>query len=158
MSMAIIQNLDDVFNSIGFVNRCHKRQLPRRKRLYQQLPISILDVRPCKVFDEIKTLSYVADSDDHWHMSLDLRKIPTKPEDIEVKLDGDKLNISGKSEITNENNGFKTFSVHEWSKEIKLANKVKKDTIKASIDKNNQLQIKADIEGDEEQQIPIKIN
>ena len=158
MSMTMMRNLDSVFNSLGYVKQCHKRQLPRRKRMCQELPLSMLDILPCKIIDEIKALSSVSETDGIWQKTLDLSSVPTKPDDLDIKLDGDNLIISGKSEITNERNGFKTFSVHNWSREMKIADKVKKDTIKAFMNKNNQLQITAEMEEEEKHQIPIKMN
>ena len=158
MSMTIISNLENVFNSIGCMEQYHKRQLPRRKRMYRQLPISVLDVLPCKILDDINALSCVSNSDNEWNIAIDLRKIPIEPKDLEIRLNGDNLIVSGKSEISNEKNGFKTLSVHNWSKEIKLDGDVKKDTIKAKMDKNNKIQITADIDENEKQQIPIKFD
>ena len=51
-----------------------------------------------------------------WTMNVNLRKYPTKPEDLNVKEENGNLILSGKSETQNEHNGFKVilqFLTHE---------------------------------------------
>ena len=95
-----------------------------------------------------------------WNRSLDLRNYPTKPEDLEIKVDGENLVVSGKSDVSKEQNGFKVFSTHVWSKEFKLNDKIDKDTIKATMDKRNFLKITAQHKekNDDQFEIPIQMN
>jgi len=54
-----------------------------------------------------------------WQHKINLTQIPTKPEDLSVKMEKESntLSVSGKSEGTKErNSGLKISSIHSWSK------------------------------------------
>ena len=104
-------------------------------------------------FNTIKTMSTM-----EWNRTMDLRNFPTKPEDLKIKIDGDSLVVSGKSEIKNEQNGLKINSTHDWSQEFKLDSKVNRETIKATIDKQNILRIIANYKEREEEKFEIPIH
>merc|ERR1712018_664467 len=55
-----------------------------------------------------------------WKRCINLKRFPTKPEDLHVKLDGNKVVLSGKSEVEKDQCGFKVFSTHFWTKEIQI--------------------------------------
>merc|ERR1719435_631855 len=82
-----------------------------------------------------------------WSKRLDLRRLPTKPADLNIKMEGpNRLIVSGKSEVTNDENGFSIFSTHVWSKEIEIPEKVQKASVKAKLGEGNQLTITGDFE------------
>merc|ERR1711868_180735 len=56
-----------------------------------------------------------------WTHKINLDRLQTKPEDLHVKMENElkTLSVSGKSEVnTDDKNGMKIFSVHNWQKEI----------------------------------------
>ena len=74
-----------------------------------------------------------------WKEKIDLSKIPTKPEELHVKMENETntISISGKSEITkNDENGFNVFSTHVWSKQIKVPEMLDQTTMTAKMVEN----------------------
>jgi len=90
-----------------------------------------------------------------WKRNINLKRYPTKPEELHVKLDGNKLVLSGKSEVEKDQCGFKVFSTHVWTKEIEIPENIKAETIKAKMSPENILKISADRK--EDHQIDIEI-
>jgi len=68
-----------------------------------------------------------------------------EPEDIELKLSSDKrkLQIDAKKEKKFEKNGFRSYSVKEFSQTIDLPQNIDVDQLKSVINENNQLIITA---------------
>jgi len=74
-----------------------------------------------------------------WQHKINLTQIPTKPEDLNLKMEKDSntLSVSGKSEVTKERpGGLKLFSTHIWSKEIPLPENVDQATLYAKMTEN----------------------
>merc|ERR1712018_533986 len=74
-----------------------------------------------------------------WTEKIDLTKIPTKSEELHIKMENETntISISGKSEVTkNSENGFQVFSTHVWSKQIKAPESIDPKTITAKMVKN----------------------
>merc|ERR1739848_614066 len=90
-----------------------------------------------------------------WKRCINLKRFPTKPEDLHVKLDRNKIVLSGKSELEKDQCGFKVFSTHIWSKEVELPENVKPETIKAKMTPDNFLKLTADRKEDKEIEIQI---
>merc|ERR1719312_2333798 len=88
------------------------------------------------------------DDGTEWNRNVNLRRFPTKPEDLHVKLDGNKLVLSGKSEVEKDQCGFKVFSTHVWTKEIEIPENIKPETIKAKMSPENILKITAERKDD----------
>merc|ERR1711980_37641 len=90
----------------------------------------------------------------NWCYKLSLASYPTKPEDLHINLKDSTLTLSGKSEVTEEKD-FKVFSTHIWSKEIEVPKRMKKESLKAKLDKNT-LTLSADLE-DESTEIKVTV-
>ena len=82
-----------------------------------------------------------------WTHKIDLGQLPTKPEDLCVNMrvlneyTGPKksktLSVSGKSEVnTNDKNGIRIFSVHNWQTEILLPKNLDDTTLACKMEKN----------------------
>jgi hypothetical protein len=74
-----------------------------------------------------------------WTHKINLTQIPTKPEDLNVKMekDGKVLSISGKAEVTKERqSGMKIFSTHTWSKDVTVPEAVDQTTLSAKMAEN----------------------
>ena len=89
-----------------------------------------------------------------WCYKLSLASYPTKPEDLHINMKDSTLTLSGKSEVTEEKD-FKVFSTHIWSKEIEVPKRMKKESLKAKLDKNT-LTLSADLE-DESTEIKVTV-
>ena len=76
-----------------------------------------------------------------WEQSFDLAMLPTKAEDLEVKIEEGKLIISGVSEVENERNGFSLKSKHEWTRDIQIPEFVEVEKIKVKMTQNNTVKI-----------------
>lgn len=74
----------------------------------------------------------------NWTTRLDLTRLPTKPEDLKVKLDSESnvALVSGKSEIFSEFEEIKVQSTHNWSKEIRIPAFIDKKTLNVKMNKN----------------------
>ena len=74
-----------------------------------------------------------------WAHKINLDRLPTKPEDLHVKMENESktLSVSGKSEVnTDDKNGMKIFSVHNWQKEIPVPEKLDLTTLACKMEKN----------------------
>merc|ERR1711996_32278 len=76
-----------------------------------------------------------------WEQSFDLDMLPTKAEDLKVKIVEGNLIISGVSEVENERNGFSLKSKHEWTREIQIPQFVEDEKIKVKMTQNNLIKI-----------------
>ena len=98
-------------------------------------------------------------TDSIWSYKLNLANFPTKPENLHVKCENENLIISGTSETEKDKNGFKVFSNHVWSKEIKIPEKIEKTTIKAKlIGETNILNLVAEFKKEKETEIEIELD
>ena len=93
--------------------------------------------------------------------SLNLSSVPTKAEDLQVKVDEKSrtLTVSGKSEVeSTRRDGVKIFSTHVWTKDIRIPDDVELKTIVSKLHESK-LTFVADRvqEEDNHQQIPIVI-
>jgi len=74
--------------------------------------------------------------DGKWKETIDLTYLPTKQEDIHIKMEQESntISVSGKSE-TNKTNpaDVNVFSTHVWSKQIKLPKEVDSKTLSAKM-------------------------
>ena len=77
-------------------------------------------------------------NDKMWSYKVDLSSYPTKAEDLHVSLTEKTLTLSGKSEVTSEND-LKVFSTHIWSKDIEVPTRLVKTTLKAKLTENDQV-------------------
>jgi HSP20 family molecular chaperone IbpA len=97
-------------------------------------------------------------NDSIWSYKLNLANFPTKPENLNVKCENENLIISGTSETEKDQNGFKVFSNHVWSKEIKIPTKIEKTTIKAKLGEKNILNLMAEFKKEKETEIEIELD
>ena len=75
--------------------------------------------------------------DEKWLHKIDLSRMPTKPEDLHVKMEENTLSVSGKSELsTDGRSGMKIFSVHNWQKDISVPETCHVKTLSCKIDQN----------------------
>ena len=90
-----------------------RSQLPCRNILNHQMK--------CRKFP--KKTDYIFDStvltDSTWERHLSLG-YPTKPEDLKVDIVGEKLTISGISEMKKSKDGFNVTSTHRWSRDLQI--------------------------------------
>ena len=104
-----------------------------------------------KVLNELESLNQnhcqmgASVDDSEWSYKVNLAQYPTKPADLHINLKDTTLTLSGKSEVTKEAD-FKVFSTHIWSKDIEVPKRLKKETLSAKLDDNNQLTLTADLE------------
>merc|ERR1712154_9240 len=74
-----------------------------------------------------------------WTQKINLNQIPTKPEDLSLKMtkETNTLSVSGKCEVTKERpGGMKIFSTHTWSKDLKVPDGIDQTTLKAKMSEN----------------------
>merc|ERR1712154_752719 len=74
-----------------------------------------------------------------WTQKINLNQIPTKPEDLSLKMtkETNTLSVSGKCEVTKERpGGMKIFSTHTWSKDLKVPDGIDQSTLKAKMSEN----------------------
>merc|ERR1711893_444328 len=55
-----------------------------------------------------------------WEKSFSLEMLPTKAEDLKVKVEDGKLMITGKSETETKRDGFEIKSKHDWTRKIEI--------------------------------------
>ena len=95
-----------------------------------------------------------------WCSCLNLSSIPTKAEELHVKVDEKSrtLTVSGKSETeSNRRDGVKIFSTHVWTKDIRIPEDVELKTIASKLHENK-ITFVAELveeEEDKQQEIPI---
>merc|ERR1719428_2678027 len=78
-----------------------------------------------------------------WERCLSLGMLPTKPEDLKIKVEDKKLIINGKSEIETKRNGFEIKSNHDWTRKIDIPDFVDPKNIKIKLSDKNLLKISA---------------
>ena len=75
---------------------------------------------------------------------MEVAILPTNPENLQVKIDGGKLLLSGKSETTKDQNGLKMKSIHQWSREMAIPEHVDQASIKVKLSEDqNKLTIQS---------------
>merc|ERR1712170_135987 len=67
-----------------------------------------------------------------WKKSFSLEMLPTKAEDLKVKVEDGKLIITGKSETETKRDGFEIKSKHDWTRKIEIP-----DFVTQKISKSN---------------------
>merc|ERR1712047_95861 len=97
-----------------------------------------------------------------WCSCLNLTSIPTKAEDLQVKVDEKRrtLTVSGKSETeSTRRDGVKIFSTHIWTKETRIPDDVELKTIASKLHENKLTFVAERIpkEEDKQHEIPIEI-
>ena len=93
---------------------------------------------------------------------MNLSSIPTKAEDLHVKVDEKSriLTVSGKSETESmRRDGVKIFSTHVWTKETRIPDDVELNTIASKLNENKLTFVAERIQKEEDnyQEIPIEI-
>ena len=97
-----------------------------------------------------------------WCSCLNLSSIPTKAEELHVKVDEKSrtLTVSGKSETeSNRRDGVKIFSTHVWTKDIRIPEDVELKTITSKLHENELTFVAERVQKEEDKQheIPIEI-
>ena len=97
-----------------------------------------------------------------WCSCLNLSSIPTKAEELHVKVDEKSrtLTVSGKSETeSNRRDGVKIFSTHVWTKDIRIPEDVELKTIASKLHENELTFVAERVQKEEDKQheIPIEI-
>jgi hypothetical protein len=97
-----------------------------------------------------------------WGSCLNLSSIPTKAEELHVKVDEKSrtLTVSGKSETeSNRRDGVKIFSTHVWTKDIRIPEEVELKTIASKLRENKLTFVAERVQKEEDKQheIPIEI-
>merc|ERR1712154_690031 len=103
-----------------------------------------------------------AERTDKWCSCLNLAAIPTKAQDLHVKVDEKSrvLSVSGKSETeSTRRDGVKIFSTHVWTKDIRLPEDVELKTIASKLHENKLTFVAERVQKEEEkqEQIPIEL-
>merc|ERR1712018_130417 len=103
-----------------------------------------------------------AERTDKWCSCLNLAAVPTKAQDLHVKVDEKSrvLSVSGKSETeSTRRDGVKIFSTHVWTKDIRLPEDVELKTIASKLHDNKLTFVAERVQKEEEkqQQIPIEL-
>ena len=76
-----------------------------------------------------------------WEKSFSLEMLPTKAEDLKVKVADGKLVITGKSETETKRDGFEIKSKHDWTRSIEIPDFVDPKNIKIKLSEKNLLKI-----------------
>ena len=97
-----------------------------------------------------------------WCSCLNLSSIPTKAEELHVKVDEKSrtLTVSGKSETEyNRRDGVKIFSTHVWTKDIRIPEDVELKTIASKLHENKLTFVAERVQKEEDKhhEIPIEI-
>ena len=82
--------------------------------------------------------------DQTWSYQVDLSRFPTKAEDLHINMTENTLTLSGKSEVTSEND-LKVFSTHIWSKDVEVPNRLMKTSLKAKLTESDQVLLSGDL-------------
>merc|ERR1712018_1063603 len=93
-------------------------------------PIQCAKLGQCKKAEKVEKV---------WTQKINLNQIPTKPEDLSLKMtkETNTLSVSGKCEVTKERpGGMKIFSTHTWSKDLKVPDGIDQTTLKAKMSEN----------------------
>ena len=92
--------------------------------------------------------------DGKWKMEIDLSSMPTKIDNISVKIKDSFIIIAGISEKSEKSDGMEIKSSHSWEKMIKIPEKVDFRTVTAKMT-GNRLCICGEVEVEQEQEIKI---
>ena len=68
-----------------------------------------------------------------WSDTMKLNILPTTADNLTVKIDKNKLNISGKSEEAKNEDGFESKSTHQWSQTLTIPDHVNHESIKLKL-------------------------
>merc|ERR1712154_612423 len=93
-------------------------------------PIQCAKLGQCKKAENVEKV---------WTQKINLNQIPTKPEDLSLKMtkETNTLSVSGKCEVTKERpGGMKIFSTHTWSKDLKVPDGIDQTTLNAKMSEN----------------------
>merc|ERR1712227_48944 len=91
-----------------------------------------------------------------WEKSFSLEMLPTKVEDLKVKVEEGKLIISGTSETETKNDGFEIKSKHDWTRTIDIPDFVDPKHIKIKLSERLNL-LKISAKSEETKDIEIMI-
>ena len=92
--------------------------------------------------------------DGKWKMEIDLSSMPTKIDNISVKIKDSFIIIAGISEKSEKSDGMEIKSSHSWEKMIKIPEKVDSGTVTAKMT-GNRLCICGEVEVEQGQEIKI---
>merc|ERR1712198_819395 len=93
-----------------------------------------------------------------WSNKMEFSILPTTADNLTVKIEKEKLIIEGKSESTTECKGYKTKSMHQWSREMKIPDHINHESIKVKLNEDKEtLTIESENIEKESTQIPIII-
>merc|ERR1711996_42282 len=140
----LIENLKMMVNTYG-TNFCRDFQpfFERRGRMMPAKRIACFSTDKCR-FSPYKTKRTENDEQSGtWEKTINLDMLPTKAENLKVKIKDRKLTISGVSEVENERHGFSLKSKHEWTREIQIPEFVEVEKIKVKMIQNNIVKITA---------------
>ena len=101
---------------------------------FSKFPIHslLLDLENRSGLDGIKSQI----SDGKWKTEIDLSKMPTKMENISVKIKDSAIIIAGVSEVGGERDGMEVKSSHSWEKMVRIPGKVDSETVTAKMSDN----------------------
>ena len=89
---------------------------------------------------------------------MELSILPTTADNLTVKIEKENLIIHCKSESTTERNGFKTKSTHQWSREMKIPDRINHESIKVKLNEDKEtLTIESENIEKKSTQVPITI-
>ena len=91
-----------------------------------------------------------------WEKSFSLEMLPTKVEDLKVKVEEGKLRISGTSETETKSDGFEIKSKHDWTRTIDIPDFVDPKHIKIKLSERLNL-LKISAKNEETKDIEIRI-
>ena len=99
-------------------------------------PFSEFPIRP--LFPDLERLSGMEEiksqfSDGKWKTEIDLTKMPTKMENISVKIKDSFIIIAGVSETSGKSGGMEIKSKHSWEKMVRIPEKVDSETLNAKM-------------------------
>merc|ERR1711937_327435 len=91
-----------------------------------------------------------------WEKCLSLEMLPTKSENLKIRVEDKKLIINGKSEIETKRNGFEIKSSHDWTRKIDIPDLIDPKDIKIKLSEKNLLKISAKKEETKDIEIMIE--
>ena len=74
-----------------------------------------------------------------WSDTMQLNILPTTADNLNVKIEQNKLHIDGESVMTNSEDGFKTKSTHQWSRTLTIPDHVNRESIKLKLSEKTNL-------------------
>ena len=78
-----------------------------------------------------------------WETCFSLDMLPTKSDDLKIKIENKKMIINGKSETETKRDGFEIKSKHDWTRIIDIPDFVNPEKIKVKLSEKNLLKISA---------------